>query len=866
MRVCCLEWWWIYWNFSQKFAYTDVVHHPIVSANLSVPARKRIVYLTRGVSTESSHGTDTTMYMWEGIRSACHALDFNLITIVGHDDLESGELLGYHLPNLQNTDGIIAWTMSNLAPVRQALLGLQQIPMVMLSIPFEHQPLVKVNNESGCYDMTMHLLTVHKYRRIAFIHGQPNHYYALERFQAYEKALRDFGLPIDPLLLPTPRFWNHEAGILAVQELMDDRGLVPGEGFDAIICSSDRTAMGVIEELRRRGYAVPDDVAVTGFNNIPEAQSNRPPISSVSLPFTEQAYTGVNILAQLMAEQPVPAVTELPSTIKTRASCGCSPDFLLSQCEAKTGSSSVHEYMSSIFSVLTNEQADALSNDLIRTFSESLQSANAQAVIDTLQACLYQEGTKTLNLLHWQEVINSLLRHFTRLDTNSQAGMALQIAHIIETLRLFIVDHFFHEQAREHIESQKIAEQMFILDQKLILATNLKDIQSIVAISLPQLGIHHHSLVVFHETVDVTAIKPKLPRKAHYQTSCVDYDVLKPQITNGEFNFLHSIIPPDAFPGKRRDVLIRILSFNKSVFGYLAFESTDSPGELYETICQKLSNAIMRTNLMTGLQKNMSHLKKAQAELLETQNLAALGSLVSGISHELNTPLGVALTTTSFIADQSRLLSESLAGEQVSRSVLQNIGDAIKECTTLLQSNVERGIQLITTLKDLSIRHSPSVHRIFLLPVIEGFMNTRKADFDKPFHYTCTGDPTVVVKADPGKISLVLHHLVRNTLHHGYDQNGNAQIQVTVEKKASKVVVTFADSGKGMQEALLSRIFEPFYTTKRGNTYPGLGLFVVHNTITVGMGGSIKVISSPGHGMKIIMMLPLAGEIPELGV
>ncbi len=167
----------------------------------------------------------------------------------------------------------------------------------------------------------MHLIETHGYRKLAFIRGPEEHYYAQERFRAYQDVLKSLDLAINPKLITRPLQW--EAGSEAIEILLDERGLEPGRDFEAVVAVSDMMAIWAMKELQSRGYAVPTDVAVTGFNNSMEERMATPPLTTVDLPFNEQGAKAMETLLQQLNSEAVPALITLPARLVVRESCGC---------------------------------------------------------------------------------------------------------------------------------------------------------------------------------------------------------------------------------------------------------------------------------------------------------------------------------------------------------------------------------------------------------------------------------------------------------------------------------------------------------------------------------------------------------------
>jgi DNA-binding LacI/PurR family transcriptional regulator len=171
--------------------------------------------------------------------------------------------------------------------------------MVSLAQFMEGMPTVSVDSYLGMRALLAHLIEGHGFHRLAFIRGPEEHYYAQERYRAYLDSLQAFDLPLDPGLVTRPLPW--EAGSEAISILLDERKLKPGEDFEAVVAVSDMIAIWAMKSLQARGYNVPGDVAVTGFNNSIEERLATPPLTTVDLPFDEQGAKAMDLLLQQLA-------------------------------------------------------------------------------------------------------------------------------------------------------------------------------------------------------------------------------------------------------------------------------------------------------------------------------------------------------------------------------------------------------------------------------------------------------------------------------------------------------------------------------------------------------------------------------------
>ncbi|CAN5230662.1 hypothetical protein BH11PSE11_BH11PSE11_25100 [soil metagenome] len=254
-------------------------------------------------------------------------------------------------------------------------------------------------------------------------------------------------------------------------------------------------------------------------------------------------------------------------------------------------------------------------------------------------------------------------------------------------------------------------------------------------------------------------------------------------------------------------------------------------------------------------------LNMAQEELVRSEKLAALGSLVAGIAHELNTPIGNSLMVASTLVDQTRVLRKSYASDKgVKRSVLESyFGDAGKAGDIIVR-NLYRAANLVTSFKQVAMDQTSSQRRTFsLAEVISEIMLTMWPTLKKTTFNVVKNIPEEIqLDSYPGPLGQVVTNLLNNAMLHAFDGRTSGTITIdAVQSAEGWVDLTVKDDGVGIPPSNLNRIFDPFFTTKLGAGGSGLGLNIAHNIVTGVMGGRFRVQSQVGVGSTFIVTLPL---------
>ena len=253
----------------------------------------------------------------------------------------------------------------------------------------------------------------------------------------------------------------------------------------------------------------------------------------------------------------------------------------------------------------------------------------------------------------------------------------------------------------------------------------------------------------------------------------------------------------------------------------------------------------------------------AQTSLLEQEQMAALGSLVAGVSHEVNTPIGVALTAASSMGSYADQLVCMLSAPKVSRTELIDIAQALTGAAALVERNLTRAAELIGNFKQLAVDQSSEyVADLVLYDYVHGLVSAHSPELRKSaLRVQLEIDPACRVRLASGKLSQILSNLLMNSARHGYPDGGPGSITIRAGLEApvngtTWLSLEFCDDGIGLAPAVREHMFEPFFTTKRGQGGSGLGMHIVH-TIVQQLGGQVRAIDG-ARGCHIHIRLPLA--------
>lgn len=255
-------------------------------------------------------------------------------------------------------------------------------------------------------------------------------------------------------------------------------------------------------------------------------------------------------------------------------------------------------------------------------------------------------------------------------------------------------------------------------------------------------------------------------------------------------------------------------------------------------------------------------LHQAMDELIEKEKMASLGSLVSGIAHEINTPLGVSVSAASYLAAIHEQTSGSMSQGTLTKSQLGEFFRNLEETSTILNTNLYRASELVKSFKEISINQITEDLTCFnfkdYLDMILLSLKHEYKNSGHTFEINCASE--LIVNSYPGVFAQIFTNLIMNALIHGLKSKEHGVIHIEVIREEHYMNIHFFDDGIGIEPEFLSRIFEPFFTTNRGKGGSGLGLNVVYNLVTGKLNGKISCQSKLGEGTHFYIRLPLILE------
>jgi C4-dicarboxylate-specific signal transduction histidine kinase len=269
-----------------------------------------------------------------------------------------------------------------------------------------------------------------------------------------------------------------------------------------------------------------------------------------------------------------------------------------------------------------------------------------------------------------------------------------------------------------------------------------------------------------------------------------------------------------------------------------------------------------------SLQLTIDELKEAQDQLVHAEKLAALGGLVAGVAHEINTPLGIGVTAASYLEQETKRLGTELEENRLTMESLQRFRQTAMESTQLILRNLMRADKLVKSFKQVAVDQSSEAKRVIdLATYLQEIMTSLHPTLKRTHHEVeIKSAEGLVMETYPGAIYQVVVNLVMNSLAHGFVDKPEGTITIEARRENDDAVIDYRDNGCGMSTEIKRQMFDPFFTTKRGEGGSGLGMHIVWNLATQVLGGTITCDTAPGAGAHFELRFPATWGMPEMSI
>jgi PAS domain S-box-containing protein len=275
---------------------------------------------------------------------------------------------------------------------------------------------------------------------------------------------------------------------------------------------------------------------------------------------------------------------------------------------------------------------------------------------------------------------------------------------------------------------------------------------------------------------------------------------------------------------------------------------------------KQAEQALLQAN--EDLKETITTLTETQAQLVQADKMASLGSLVAGISHEINTPIGIGVTSATTLQEEVSQLQRQFNEGSMKRSNLERFLGQAEQGLDILTRNLLRAADLIRSFKRVAVdQSSDQWRRLDLREYVDEILTSLRPRWKHtPIQVFNEVEEDILLYTHPGALYQIISNLVMNSLTHAYEPEQAGRLRISGRISGGRLYLEYSDDGKGIPLEFQNRVFDPFFTTRRGAGGSGLGMHIVYNLVTGTLKGSIVLASHPGEGTTFRMALPLLKE------
>jgi signal transduction histidine kinase/DNA-binding LacI/PurR family transcriptional regulator len=550
-----------------------------------------------------------------GVLEAAERNDVNLVCFAGGkpaslvSEKKNGSYGLYDLVKPEQFDGILlaADIAHGISPeeIKNFCRSFPSIPVTSFAVQADGVSSFVTDSEVGMRAIVRHLIEVHGCQKIAFVRGIRGQAEAEQRFRAYKDELKNHNIALDENLVVDGDF-SQESGRAAVRTLLDERGM----RFQAIACSNDRMAFGVLEVLEQRGIKVPDSVAVTGFDDINEAQSMGVPLTTVRQPFYEAGNRAFDALLKKIGGGQVDPVTLLSANLVIRWSCGCMPESIqqavvLAKEVAHTGQleNKRDAAVRALCAAAGISEKDPFYQQYRDVFGRSwdvfLSSLNEAEKTDSflkmVQSFIEVMQKHGHDFTAWQNVISTFRKY--ALGGISSSPEKLRAENLFQQARMLAGELSQRAQAYRRLQVEQQEELLSNFSFAMAPAMTFNEIGDAISKNFQPLGLNRWYVMFYSDLTDPGSVSSSPPE---------NYRLLM-QYENGKFEMPQEksamatgrLVPRGKTPQEHRyTAVVMPLSLATNRFGFMWAEIGPKDWDVYVRIKNLLSSALLRTMLV----------------------------------------------------------------------------------------------------------------------------------------------------------------------------------------------------------------------------------------------------------------------------
>jgi signal transduction histidine kinase/DNA-binding LacI/PurR family transcriptional regulator len=543
-----------------------------------------------------------------GVMDAAEKNDVNVVCFIGGKPtaLDRGNPFGfYELVKPEQFDGILlaADIGHGVSPdeIKNLFRSFSPTPIVSFAVPADNVSAFVTDSEVGMRAVVRHLIEAHGHQKIALIRGIRGQVEAEQRLRAYKDELKAHKIPLDENLIVDGDF-TPESGRAAIRTLLDERGL----RVQAIVASNDRMAFGALESLQQRGISVPDSVALTGFDDVAEAQSMGVPLTTVHQSFYDVGTQAFNGLLKRMNGESLNAVTLLSGELVIRWSCGCLPESIkqavvLSREVAQTGrlenkrDAAIRALFGAVGILETDARKEQFRDVFGRTwdvFLASLQESDtSDAFLKMIQSSIEVMQRHGFDFSSWHNMLSTFRRY--ALGGITDLNTRLRAENLFQQARMLAGELSQRAQAYRRMQLEQREEILNGFGFSMAPAMTFDEIGSAISKHFPSLGLPRWYVMFYSDLAGSGSSSSENYRLLmQYEDGKFQIPTEKSAMGTGR------LVPRGKTPEEHRyNAIVMPLSLASNRFGFMWTEIGPKDWDVYVRVKNLLSSALLRTLL-----------------------------------------------------------------------------------------------------------------------------------------------------------------------------------------------------------------------------------------------------------------------------
>jgi signal transduction histidine kinase/DNA-binding LacI/PurR family transcriptional regulator len=752
-------------------------------------------------------------------------------------------------------------------PAIDAFLGsLAPIPLVVAGMELPGRPCVVVDNRAGMEAVVEHVVGFHGRKRPAYLGGPERNPEAAQRKAAFRDVLAKHGLAVDPTLEMVADF-DFGIGRARIRDLLDR-----GVEFDAVVAANDEMALGALEALKERGRSVPEDVIVTGFDDIEDARFSTPALTSVRQPVVDQGRTGLKLALALVRGEAVAPVTRQPATLVARGSCGCHSKSI----EEVRPASGTHllpgggegrpvfggtEHRDALMAACIEGPRDEILREwigpLVAEFADDLRTPGGDSTIQAFERMMERCAQGEEDTDRWQVFVSRMRKASRPFLLPADQPRESEIVH---QLRVLAHERAVQRTAYKAVQIERWTRQLHETGSHLITSF---DVEKLIASLGDDLGLLQLS------SCHILLREPEADDSLRWILAAAGGKrIALPR--GGELVKTRGLL---------RDLALRVdggtalavepLFFEGTQLGFAVLELAPRRGMLLDAVRTQVSAALMGARLAQEvsartleLEEALETLRRNQTQLVLSEKMASLGKLTAGIAHEMNTPLAAVRGSLEELRKLVEEYRDSVGDGSVNDDDHRAIAADMLKSLDIATRAGEKASGFVRSIKTQTRDMGAKDKQVFdVVKVVDEAIlllshALRKARCEIRTDYRVR--PAKVLGI-PDRLAQVVTNLATNAID-AMESKGGGIVTVAVAVEGGEVRLSVADQGTGIAEENLVRIFDPLFTTKPVGKGTGLGLTIIHDIVHGDFGGTISVESRQGTGTTFTVVLPAARE------